>query len=506
MQTAPALFTQLAQGHVRPLAWQFRASFDKTFDPAVEFFELDTSLLDGPDLLAPSDDNVVQEWDKYIYSDYTNRIVQMEWSREEDQPYSVNLAMADLTLNNYDGYFTRGSSPLDPNVLPRRPVRLLSGFGNTVLPQFVGLTETVPKVDKASGVATVHCTDFLSFIFGTNLDETIMLEDVYTHEVLEYLFDLAGLTPTQYVLDESFNRISFVYWEKGTNLGQAIRELMQAELGSLYMDELGMIRFVNRVKISTAPVYTFDSSNIIDYRLSDESKIINVVEMKANIRSVQPVQPVYTLSEPIQVLAGETEIEFFSLTDPVTSIETITNYLANSLENGEGTDLTANIDILDVDAFANAIKVTFENTGVTDAYITELEVTGTPAKAIGDPLYVRLIDQDSIDQFEEQVLTIDNDFIQTTDAANSIGLSLLNYFGDYGNSIELDVKGTPALQLGDNIMVDIDNISDTYTITKIVNILSDGRYSQRLTAKVYNIPAFFILDQSLLNGEDVLAP
>lgn len=518
MQTVPQTFTDLANGGVRPHSYQLRMSFDKQFDPDIGFFTLSSddtpmSLLNGPDVLAPSGDNDIAFGQQYDYADFTDRVVQLEWEREQEVPYSVTLAMADITLNNYDNYFTRGAGgPLDPNILPRRPARILAGFKGINIPQFVGLTETAPKVERSTRTATVHCMDFLSSLFNKNLDSTVMLQDVYTHEVLEYLFDLFELLPSQYVLDDSFNQISFVYWEKGVNLGTAVRDLMQAELGSLYMDELGIIRFKNRVKVSSSPVYTFNNSNIVDYSISDETNIINVVEIRANVRAVQPMQPVYTLFEPIFIIAGQTKEEFFSLTDPITSVGTITNYLANTQADGEGTDATSDITIDDVYAFANSAKVTFTNNGTTDAYLTELEIPGTPAKATGDPLYIRLVDEDSVDQFEEQVLEINNDFVQTSDAANSLGLSLLNYYGNYGNNIQLEVKGSPALQTGDNISVEVDNINDVYTITKIANIHSiAGGFTQRLTARVFNIPDFFILssddeDRSLLNGEDVLAP
>lgn len=505
MQTVPAQFNSHAANGLRQTAWALRISFDKTFEPGIGFFTLDESLLDGTDLLAPSEGEIIQEWDKYNYQDYTDRVIQLEWTREEEVPYSVSQAIADIKLNNYDNYFTRNSSPLDPNLLPRRPLRILGGFGNTVIPQFVGLSETVPVTDKKSGTASIHAQDFLSYIFNKPLDQTVMLQDVKTDEVLDYLFDLVGLLPSSYVLDEAYNEIKFVYWEKGKKLGEAIKDLMQAELGSLYMTEDGIIRFKNRTQPSGDPVMSFDSSNIIDYKTSDESKIYNVVEINANVREVQDMQPVYTLSEPIQILAGATKEEFFTLTDPITTLGDIT-LVANSQEDGQGTDLSANISVTDTDAFATAVKIEFANSGA-DAYITQLEIQGTPAKALGDPLYVRLEDEASVEDFEEQVLTISNDFIQSTDAANSIGLSILNYYSNYSNTIELDVKGNFALQLGDNIAVNIDDISQTYTLNKIVNILEKpGRYIQRLTGKVYNIPNFFILDESLLNGEDVLAP
>lgn len=510
MQTVPAIFNQNAVAGIRKPAYQLRMSFDKAFDPGLLFFELDTSLLNGTDVLAPSDNNVVQEWDKYIYLDYTDRLMQMEWTREEDMPYSVNLAMADIVLNNYDSYFTRGSSPLDPNILPKRPIRLLSGFSSITIPQFVGLTESVPKVDKSSRTASIHCIDFLSFLFNKPLNEAVMLENKRTDEVLDYLFQLFGLSPSQYVLDQGFNTIQFVYFPPDMLFGEAARQLMQAELGSLFMDELGTIRFRNRGKEPGAAVWSFDDTNIIDYRLSDETKIINVVTIKADVREVQPMDEVYSSTEVIELSTGTTE-RFFNFSDPVTSIDPITAYVANTQPDGSGSNVSAFVSISDTDLFATSVKVTFNNTSGAKAYLTSISIDGTAATIVGE-INERFQDDASVEEFEELPITINNNFIQDYDGAARLALSILNYFGGYGNSIELDVKGTPALQLGDTIQVDVDDISGAYTISKITNILETaGRYTQRLVGKVFDIPAYFILSSdstamSLLDGTDVLAP
>ena len=190
MQTRSTQFDILASGDVRPLSWGFRVSFDKQFDEDVTFFTLDQSVLNGVDVLAPSESNVIQEWDKYDYANYDERVVSMEWQREEIVPYSVTLAMADITLNHYDKFFTCGSrSPIGAGLLPRRPGRILSGFNGENIPKFVGLSTKVPETDSGSRTANIHAEDFLSFILTRTLTEYTLLVEKKTHGILEYLFD-----------------------------------------------------------------------------------------------------------------------------------------------------------------------------------------------------------------------------------------------------------------------------------------------------------------------------
>lgn len=516
MHTTTAQYDALASGHVRPLSWQLRMSWDKTFDPNIEFFTLSSdvtpmSLLDGVDVLAPSDDNPIQESAKYDYSSFTDRVISMEWSREEEVPYSVNLAMADITLNNYDNYFTVGSgSPLEPNILPGRPLRILAGFNNINLPQFVGLTTKTPLTDYSGNTAKLHATDFLSFIFGKYIDQTIMFQDITTTELLEELFTLIGLTPSQYDLDTSTNVIAFTYFEKGTTFGNAIRPIMQAELGALYMDEVGVIRFKNRTRGSGNSVITFNKSEVIDLTLSNEDTIINTVEVKSQVREVQGSELMFDLAEAIAVSGNSSTVRFFDFTDPVTTIDTITTYTGNSLADGSGTDQTSDLSITDTDLFTTAVKVEITNSSSSTVYLTDLLIYGTPAKVTKN-IYVKESDQDSIDKFEEKIITIDNNFVQTEDIARSLALTILNYYSNYTNTIELEVKGNYALQLNDIMTVNVDNLNQEYVISKITNILSGGKFTQRLVGKVFNIPNFFILSSddtamSILNGSDVLAP
>ena len=70
----------------------------------------------------------------------------------------------------------------------------------------------------------------------------------------------------------------------------------------------------------------------------------------------------------------------------------------------------------------------------------------------------------------------------------------------------MSVKGDPALQLGDIIWVDTRKISGQFQIIKISNSISASGVRQVIKAKRYNPRHWFILDISILDGTDALAP
>lgn len=515
MQTTPTLFQQYAQSNVRPLWWGLRISFDKTFDPAVTFFTLDTSVLDGVDVLAPSDDNPLQEWDYYLYADYTDRIVQMSWDRTLEFPYSLVTARADFIVSNTDDYFTPESgSPIDAYILPKRPVRLLAGFGNMLVPQFVGLTQGMPKISQLPKVATFTALDFLTVIYDMKIRNTIAMQDVRTDEVLANIFDQFGLAPAQYDLARARNVIPFLFFEREQiTAGDVIRKLMEAEMGMLWLSEAGIITFRPRLEQPTTSVYLFDDNNIIDLDVSEDDQIINQVNFTAELREVQEYQTVYLKSQggqPNVVPAGGTYVFSADLVDPCLTVETPTAGENTGVSwfvarKADGSEVASLVTVSAVELKTNSFEITFANANGFSVNISEMELWGQPAKVF-DKTERTIEYTPSIEKYEVNPINIENNFIQSEDQTYSLGLTILDEYAELASILDIQVKGNPALQLGDIVEVDYKQFDGLYRIIGDNNSMAPSRYDQGLKLRKYTPRDWFTLDQSLLDGTDVLAP
>lgn len=526
MQTVSTQFLEQAQADIAVPSWKVMASFDKAYDPSVEIFTLDSSLLDGPDILALDDSNVVTEWDKYEYTDYSDRVISVETSREVIEPSSMVQTMADVTFKNDDDFFTPNSgSPIDQYILPKRPFRIYMGFKNEVIPIFVGLSEKMPTINKTAGTASFHLIDFLSLILDREVPQTQMLLNYSTGEILSELFGEVGILPDQMSIDTSFNRIPFFFVEKGIKLRSVVEKLMLAEQGRLYLDELGIITFKNRQNFATTPVWSFDKQNTVDYDVSGEDDIINSVKIKINILSVMSEQSVWESAEQYMVPAGGTKQVWANLTDPITSVvapiyatqqEFYSHFMASSDTAGEFP--YADISVDSIYSFGKSVLITFENTGATNAYVTAIDLWGTPVKTV-DEITVQDLDQTSIDAFDEQKFEFETEYIQDEDQAVSMAAVMVNDYKDLGSIVQIDVKGNPALQLDDMIDLDLDGFQGNHIISKIVNIMRvEGGieaprvvYDQRMTAKAKDVIQYFILSSdseamSLLDSDALLMP
>lgn len=515
MQTTSLAFQGHSTADIRPLSWQCLMSFEKNFNDNINFFTIGVSYIGGPDIIKGVGD-VIQEWDKYDYVDFSDRVISMEWIRDQDSISSVSLAMADIILDNHDGLFTPNAGSIYANnILPYRPIKLYAGFDGENVPVFVGLTEKMPEIDEKSKTAKFHCIDFLYSLFNRPLDQSLMFQNYTTDLILDELLQLAGLTTNQYNLDPGFNVVRFSYFEKGTKLRDAISELMEAEQGRLYMDETGVIQFKNRQNFSNTPTKNFDYSNIVDVQISKQEDIVNVVEIKSDVRTVQDSQKFWELGEAILIPRNSSLDIWADFQDPVTSVLTPTYELLNPTDSffyintqtdEEGFTSNTAVTLSSFTAFGKSYKMTFTNSSSIDYFITRLNLWATPAR-ITEKIYLREVDSASIAKYDERVLTIDNNFIQREDEAYSKAHIILGDYGEYGNIKTLDVKGTMAQQLNDAIEIDLPEIAaENYIITKISSKIMNGRFSQLLTAKQRDPQYYFTIGISTIGGTDIIAP
>jgi hypothetical protein len=521
MQTTSQLFHDRAQGQVIPLEAGVWISFDKQFDDTIEFFTFDQSEFDGDDLLAPSDDNPIQFWDFYKYLDYTSRLISLEYTREIEFPYSVSAAMADFTLNNFDDYFTPGSgSPVSDYIIPKRPLRLYAGYdGAEILQQFVGITEKSPVRNENARTVSFHATDFLTEIFTLELNDTVAMQDVTTDVVLEALFTQFGLSPGSYSLAQGRNRIPFLFFERGINAGKAIRDLMQAEGGNLWIDEQGIIRFEQRLLPIDTPVMSFTDNNVIDIQSLGDDEIINYVKIISEVRAVQPRQVVYSNArepgtpfvssgDPFVIPANSSRPYNAELTDPCLTVEEPTVGEAENASwltavDASGVEVTSNISITGSTLNTNQFIIFIENNNSFPIEIDQVELWGEPAKIINNINY-KAFDQDSVDRFGEQVLNINNNFFGNYSNCDSFAETIIDAYKDHDPIIEMTVKGDFSLQLGDIIDVNARSYVGDYKITAITNIINP--YQCKIRARRYIPHDWFTFDVDEFDGPALLAP
>ena len=516
MQEVSNLFKEQALSNFRPIGWGCSISFEKTFNENITFFTIGSSLIEGGDIIKGENSEVVQEWDKYDYTDYTNRVINISVTRQVTKFGSVTLSLADVVLNNYDDYFTPGKgSAIDGNILPYRPIRLYMGFGSEVIPVFIGLTTTMPRINEKDKTVSFTCIDFIESIQNRSLDESVLYQNQRTDQILESLLIAVGLTSLQLDFDTGLNTITYAYFPKGTTLGVAFTKLIEAEQGRLYMDEYGTIKFRTRDNYNDDIQYNFNAyDSIIENTINAEEEIVNVVEIKGKAREELDNQKYWESAEVITLLAGESVDIWADFDDPVTSVDdpeyitgkTTSLFSVNTASDGSGSDDAYSVKLSSTTRFAQSFKMTFKNNSGNTRYITNIQLFCQPVRVVQD-IYIRETNETSVGKYDERVLTIENEFIQNESDAKSIAQIILGEYADFGQLGTLDVKGSPALQIDDAIRVNLFDNIELYRIRKIVDMISfPVRHRQIITVKKLPDYTYFEINTSVIAGPDVIRP
>ena len=526
MITVPSSFHKAAFGQVIMPIVRMYVSFDKELQIS-DFFTLDKSHLNGPDLLKSSAvDNPAQNWDFYLYKDYSDRLVNANWERRLEFPYQIQCGMADFTFDNTDGYFTPLSpnSPTGESNLPARPFRMYAGFNNhiQILPQMVGLTTGLPDLNNGSRTVDYHGIDFLYDICNHTLRNIVDMRDVTTDQVIAAILEDYGLAPSQYQLAKGRYTIPFVFFDIGEDAGDALKQLVQSENGYMWLDEKGVVRFetVSSINSDTDIEAKLTDYDIMSLQPGTINDIVNHVRITAEIREVQEWQEVYTKSESRETVSdslwvvrpGETLEMSCNLSDPCYDIVAPTQGKASSVSWFTAIDQSMH-DVTDgVKATgrltSNAYIVTFENTHAYAVEINEMKLWGEPAK-VYDVINYDAYDDLSVEEYGEQLLEIsDNQFFQTYYQADMYAKSIIAQRKTYGRNITAQIKGDFAFQLMDQIEIETSTkeYDGTYRIMGI-------SYSYNGKQLVTNLDlgngtvikdGVFTLNVSHLDGEDLI--
>lgn len=519
MIPVPDKFHELAAGQViNPIAGLY-ISFDKAISEDVDFFTLNQSVLDGNDLIGSSDPfNVIQVWDLYAYTDYSDRLVTATVSRSFEFPYNTQSAMLDFTLANTDGYFTPGSkSSIDIYNLPARPVRFYAGFqGQSMVQNFIGITQDMPDIDNNSRIVEYHALDFLTSISNQTLNQVVDMRDARTDEILAVIVEQFGLSSDQYEFDEGAVTIPFVFFDVGQDAGEAIRQIVQAEDGRFWLNESGILRFQARTNHNDSVALNIPAYSIIDITPTGVDNMINRVKIYADVREVQEYQNVYekkatsssSTSNLWVVPANSTLAISASLSDPCYDVQVPTLGKNSGVSwftaiKSDTTEVTSGVTATG-SLTTNSYDLVFTNTNGFAVEIDALYLWGEPAKVVNQIEY-DYYDSEAVEKYGEKVLEIsDNPFFQSYAEAERYASHILNEYCYYNAVVEAEVKGDFSLQLGDVVTLADDEFGGAYIVDAIEYSLDPGNLTTNLLLHKYIEPNPFTLDQSKLNSNDLL--
>jgi hypothetical protein len=226
----------------------------------------------------------------------------------------------------------------------------------------------------------------VSVALQTNLD---------TGSIVSAILTAAGWPVADRVIDTGATVVPYYYATEKRNVLDLIRELETSEGGTLYETKDGKIGFESRMRRRMDP-YGTSQATLTDAAAAtlgyDEvvqsdpiEDIFNKVTASVSIHELQAIAVLWTLEETgtsspsiapsaSRIFWTEIDSDIAAVQSWTTPVAT-TDFLANTLSGGNGTDITSDIAVT-VSKFATSMKITLTNNNAATAYITFLQARG----------------------------------------------------------------------------------------------------------------------------------
>lgn len=218
-------------------------------------------------------------------------------------------------------------------------------------------------------------------------------------------------------------------WLEGLSADAALEQLMLAEAGRFFFNREGEAIFYNRYHLlqDTAVVATFDDSMAsLDYQYG--GTVVNHLEVIVRPRTLgTPNKLIWQLANPLRIkksmivqINASYKVDGF----PVGAMDVIppvrhTDYEAFEEADGTGDKMSGYIQVILLEAGASAARFEIRNRAKRKAYITRLQLYGTPLFG-GDPMTVSVEDRFSQGYYGFSSMRLNIPILSDVDEADSI--------------------------------------------------------------------------------------
>lgn len=380
----------------------------------------------------------------------------------------IRVGTATLTLDNssrrYDPYNT--TSPLYPNVLPGRYIRIRQLYNGTIRDVFHGKIRAITSIDTdKEQKVRLELEDGLRLLQSADSSVAIQQSLDIDNAIQLVLTDVNWPSIFGTNLDDASDVLD--YWWTEDKAATEIRALAEAELGNFFIASNGAATFRSRHHSASATLTLTSADFLKDIDVPQPLDVIrNSIKMYAHPRTLITLAALWTLQDkpPLAAAGGSltvwasyaynnSAVPAINVVSPVAT----TDYTANTQEDGLGTDLTSSLTVTFTN-FGKTGKLVITNTHATlSGFITMLQVRGQ-AVAAPDPSLLIQENLTSQTTYGKALLTLDNDWLQDTSLANDFNQWLISYMPNPQKFLTVRLTARPDIQFTPDLF-DIINVT-----------------------------------------------
>lgn len=427
---------------------------------------------------------------------------------ESDGYTRVSPGNFNLVLDNYDQRYNpyNASGPLYGYIKPHRVIRIKATYNGVTYPVLAGWVRDIrPQPDRQHVVISGY--DGIDWLDSQNVPQLALQTNYAVSAAIKDLIDAAA-----WPFEDTSGWILGVS-ELGvdTYLGSSIIEDNGDELPYFWGDpELTVWEQIGDIGEAFAgnPFVANDGTFAYNDRSNPGDKVLSLTQAEI-LRDIEMPQPwdelrndIRITGYPRQATAANTELWKLNYVPligagetltiwaehnvegercPASSITTpasTTDYTANTLADGTGTDKTAQIAIVKT-VYATMTKLAITNNDAAGVYLTLCKLRGTGLYAYSG---VTVVDTDttSIAEYGKQTLRIGSVWLQKTDDITNHASFAKDIYADPRKILRIRLVERPAEQLAPDLFNQVDiassylEIDDTYTLTYIEHTWQAG--------------------------------
>ena len=357
----------------------------------------------------------------------------------------------DNSSRRFDPYYA--SSPLYGYILPGRYIKIRATYHGVTYPVFHGNIKSINPVEGENPTVILECEDGMRLIQNATSSLGITLDVDPEDAVSAILTELEW--PTRFGTDLQNNGVQDIayFWTSGNALNE-IKEISKARPANFWIAATGAATYYVILFTNGTMGTTISESNTLKQIALPVpwEEIKNYFKSYYTPRVVVTATPIFTLAEVTSIAATGSETRWGDYTynnEQVPAINIITpvattDFTANTLADGTGTDLTASFSVAVTDFGDNAKIVISNNHPTLAGFITFLQVRGDAVTTQGRG-YQLNTEAASIAKYGRHDFVVDSKFVQNYFTANSM-INYSRHLRSNRPNIEVQIDARPDMQ------------------------------------------------------------
>lgn len=309
-----------------------------------------------------------------------------------------------------------------------------------------------------SNSASLVCYDKMSQVGYKPINRFKVQTDINVVDAYIMLFEACGIQSTEYTISSALTGTLPYFWCSADDLRTCLSDLSTLTRTVVYTDRKGIINVMPLVSPFNTDLVLTDNTLILSAKGEPSySNVYSGVRIKYDIVIGDKLTTLYTNDELVLEPGLNTISNELFETTPVVSI--------TGIKIGSGVQCT----VVDYSCTDGTFDIILDNKSANQVKVS-LTIEGTVVQFVSNTYFI----EQSSDV--NNILEITLPLVSNQDYVHDYAMSILSLYTRYTSSIELSLRGYPAVDIHDRLLLNSPSVSvnDTVQVVRVSNKFNSG--------------------------------